>query len=155
MKMKTLGLALLLSMLAVPICLAADNPNMGTWKLNEAKSKLDPNGPKNQTVVYSMAGEQWKVTVEGVDAKGKALRSEWTGSFDGKDQPVTGSSGEDTRAYKKIDDRTLEFTSKKDGKVTTSGTVAVSADGRTRTVTHKGTSTDGKAFSSTVVYDKQ
>lgn len=155
MKIKIVGLAVLLSVAAVAVCFAADNPMMGTWKLNDAKSKLDPNGPKNRTVVYSAAGEKMKITVDGVDAKGKALRSEWTGAADGKDYPVTGSSGEDTRAYKKIDERTLEFTSKKGGKVTTSGKVVVSADGKTRTVTHSGTSPDGKKFSSTVVYDKE
>lgn len=155
MKTKTIGLTLFLSVVAAALCFAADNPMMGTWKLNEDKSKLDPNGPKNNTVVYSADGEKMKITVDGVDAKGKAIHSEWTGAADGKDHPVTGSAGEDTRSYKKIDDRTLEFTSKKDGKVTTTGKVVVSADGKTRTVTHSGTSDDGKKFSSTVVYDKQ
>ncbi len=154
MKTKTVGLALLLSVAVGAMCFAADNPMMGTWKLNEAKSKLDPNGPKNQTVVYSAAGDKMKITVDGVDAKGQKIHSEWTGLADGKDHPVTGSAGEDTRAYTKIDERTLEFTSKKDGKVTTTGKVVVSADGKTRTVTHTGTSDDGKKFSSTVVYDK-
>jgi hypothetical protein len=155
MKTKTIGLTLLSSIVAAALCFAADNPMMGTWKLNEAKSKLDANGPKNSTVVYSAAGEKMKITVDGMDAKGKAIHSEWTGAADGKDYPVTGSAGEDTRSYKKIDDRTLEFTSKKDGKVTTTGKVVVSADGKTRTVTHSGTNDDGKKFSSTAVYDKQ
>ncbi len=155
MKTKTIGLTLLLSVVAAALCFAADNPMMGTWKLNEGKSKLDANGPKNNTVVYSAAGEKMKITVDGVDANGKAIHSEWTGGADGKDHPVTGSAGESTRSYTKVDERTLEFTSKKDGKVTTSGKVVVSADGKTRTVTHSGTSDDGKKFSSTVVYDKQ
>lgn len=155
MKSKTLVVALAVCFTAGTVCFAADSPQMGTWKLNEAKSKLDANGPKNDTVVYSAAGDQVKVTVDGKDAKGKALHSEWTGMLDGKDLPVTGSAAEDTRAYKKIDERTLEFTSKKGGKVTTSGKVVVSADGKTRTVTHSGTSEEGKKFSSTVVYDKQ
>lgn len=155
MKTKRLALTLLLSVAAAAVCLGADNPMMGTWKLNEGKSKLDPNGPKNQTVVYSAAGEQMKITVDGVDANGKAIHSEWTGAADGKDHPVTGAANEDTRAYKKIDNRTLEFTSKKDSKVISTGKVVVSADGKTRTVSHNGTSDDGKKFSSTVVYDKQ
>lgn len=155
MKTKTIGLTLLISFAAGAMCFAADNAMMGTWKLNEGKSKLDPNGPKNQTVVYAAAGEQMKITVDGVDANGKAIHSEWTGAADGKDHPVTGAANEDTRAYKKIDDRTLEFTSKKDNKVISLGKVVVSADGKTRTVTHSGTSDDGKKFSSTAVYDKQ
>ena len=56
MKTRVLGLTLLLGSLAVAVCLAAD-ANMGTWKLNEAKSKLNPNGPKNHTVVYAAAGD--------------------------------------------------------------------------------------------------
>ena len=61
MKRKTIGLTLLLSLVAAAFCFAADNPMMGTWKLNESKSKLDPNGPKNNTVVYSAAGQQMKI----------------------------------------------------------------------------------------------
>jgi hypothetical protein len=155
MKIRTILLTLPLCFVATAACFAGDSPQMGTWKLNEAKSKLDPNGPKNHTVVYSEAGEQMKVTVDGVDAKGKALHSEWTGMFDGKDHPVTGNPAEDTRAYKKIDDRTLEFTSKKDDKVITNGKVRVAADGKTRTVTASGTNADGKKFESKGVYDKQ
>ncbi len=143
----------MLSLAAGAICFAS--PQMGIWKLNEGKSKMDPNGPKNHTVVYSAAGDQMKVTVDGVDAKGKALHSAWTGMFDGKDHPVTGNPAEDTRAYKKIDDSTLEFTSKKDGKVITSGKVAVAADGKSRTVTSSGTDADGKKFENKAVYDKE
>ena len=64
---------------------------MGTWKLNEAKSKLSAGGPRNHTVAYTAAGDSVKVTVEGVDAEGKPARNEWTGKFDGKDYPVTGA----------------------------------------------------------------
>jgi len=149
MKIKTLFLTLAVSFAAGAVCFAADNPQMGTWKLNESK------GPKNNTVMYEAAGEKMKVTVDGVDAKGKAIHSEWTGMFDGKDHPVTGNPGEDTRSYKKIDDRTLEFTSKKDGKVITNGKVVVAADGKTRTVTASGTSADGKKFENKATYDKQ
>ena len=38
MKTKTIGLALLLSIAAGAMCFA--NPTMGTWKLNESKSKF-------------------------------------------------------------------------------------------------------------------
>lgn len=154
MKTKTSLLTLAVCFAAAAVCFAGDSPQMGTWKLNEGKSKMDPNGPKNNTVVYSAAGDQMKVTVDGMDAKGQAIHSEWTGMFDGKDHPVTGNPGEDTRAYTKIDDRTLEFTSKKDGKVVTSGKVVVAADGKSRTVTSSGTNADGKKFENKAIYDK-
>ena len=155
MKIKTLFLTLAMSLAAGGVCFAGDSPQMGTWKLNQTKSKMDAEGPKNNTVVYSAAGDQMKVTVDGVDAKGKAVHSEWTGMFDGKDHPVTGNPGEDTRSYRKIDDSTLEFTSKKDGKVTTNGKVVVAADGKTRTVTASGTNAEGKKFENKATYDKQ
>ncbi len=42
-------LAAALSFAAAAACFAA-NPHMGTWKLNEAKSKLVPGMGKNTTV---------------------------------------------------------------------------------------------------------
>jgi hypothetical protein len=116
-------------------------------KLNEAKSKLGPGAPKNTTVVYEAAGDSVKVTIDGTDNDGKPTHNEWTGRYDGKES--------DARSLKKIDDRTLGFNVKKGGKVTTSGRIVVSADGKSRTVTTSGTDATGKKFSSTSVYDKQ
>lgn len=78
----------------------AQDTMMGTWKLNEAKSKIGAGSPKNNTVVIEAAGEDMKVTMDGIDATGKSTHSEWTGKFDGKDYPVSGDTGSDTRAYK-------------------------------------------------------
>ena len=153
MKTRTIVLTLALCFAAGAACFAS--PHMGTWKLNEAKSKLAPGAPKNNTVVYEAAGDNVKVTVDGTDGDGKPAHNEWTGKFDGKDYPVTGDPTSDTRSYKKVDDRTLELTNKKDGKVTTSGRIVVSADGKTRTVTTHGTDSKGKKFKSMAVYDKQ
>ena len=139
----------------VPVCLAKDNPHMGTWKLNEAKSKFSPGSPKNHTVVYEAAGDSVKVTVDGVDGDGNATHNEWTGKFDGKDYPVTGDPTSDTRAYRRINARTLTFNAKKGGKVTLTGRVVVSANGRTRTVTTSGTNSKGKRVRNTAVFDKQ
>ncbi|HMH80437.1 MAG TPA: hypothetical protein VK514_09445 [Candidatus Acidoferrum sp.] len=140
---------------AASACLAADDASMGTWKLNEAKSKFSPGAPKNTTVVYEAAGDSVKVTVDGVGADGKPSHSEWTGKVDGKDYPVTGDSSADTRSYKRVDAHTLKLTNKKGDKVTMSGTATVSADGKTRTVTISGTDASGKKVSATAVYDKQ
>jgi hypothetical protein len=154
MKTKTLGLTFILCLAAGAFCLAADDPMMGTWKLNEAKSKIAPGAPKNSTVVYAAAGDQIKVTVDGTDAEGKSIHSEWTGKFDGKDYAVTGDATADMRAYKKEGKNTLEMTNKKDGKVTSTGTVVVSADGKTRTVTIHATDAKGAKTTTTGVYDK-
>jgi hypothetical protein len=153
MKTRTMVVTLALSLAAAAVCLAS--PHMGTWKLNEGKSKFAPGMPKNKTVVYEAAGDNVKVTVDGTDADGKSTHNEWTGKFDGKDYPVTGDPSSDMRSYKKVDDRTMELTVKKDGKVTVSGRIVVSADGKTRTVTTSGTDAKGKKGKNAAVYDKQ
>lgn len=132
-----------------------DDPHMGTWKLNEAKSKFSPGSAKNHTVVYEAAGDMVKVTVDGTDSEGKPTHNEWTGKFDGKYYPVTGDSTSDTRSYRRINSRTLALTAKKGNKVVLTGRIAVSADGRSRTVTTSGTNSKGKRVRSTAVYDKQ
>src|ERR1019366_3079007 len=142
MKAKTIILTLALCFVAVALGFASDL-NMGTWKLNEAKSKFAPGASKNNTVVYEAAGDNLKATVDGTDGSGKPTHSEWTGKFDGKDYPVTGDPAADTRSLKKIDDRTLDLTVKKDGKVTTTGRIVVSADGKSRTLTSSGTDAKG------------
>ncbi len=139
---------------AAVVCFAAD-VQIGTWKLNEAKSKLSPGAGKNHTVVYAAAGDSVKITVDGVDADGKPTHNEWTGKFDGKEYPVTGDPASDMRAYTQVDDRTLTLTVKKGGKVTMTMRIVVSADGKTRTVAVNGTDATGKKITSTVVYDKQ
>ena len=154
MKAKTLGFTLTL-VVAAAVCLA-QNTQMGTWKLNEAKSKLAANAPvKNHTVVYETAGDSVKVTVDGTDKDGKATHNEWTGKFDGKDYPVTGDPVSDMRSYKVVNPKTLDITLKKDGKVTLTGRIVTSADGKMRTVTTNGTDAQGKKFKSVAVYDKQ
>jgi hypothetical protein len=136
------------------LCLAAD-PQIGTWKLNEAKSKLNPAITKNTTVVYAVSGDSVKVTVDGVDKDGKPAHSEWTGKFDGKDYAVTGDPTSDMRSYKQINAHTLELTGKKGANVTLTGRVVVSPDGKSRTVSVAGTDATGKKLTSTAVYDKQ
>lgn len=154
MRARATVLTLALCLLGVAVCVAAD-AFVGTWKLNEAKSKLSPGVPKNTTVVYEAAGDSVKITVEGTDSDGKATHSEWTGKFDNKDYPVTGDATADVRSYKKVDEHTLTFANKKDGKVTLTGRIVISADGKTRTVNVTATDSKGNKASGTAVYDKQ
>jgi hypothetical protein len=52
MKTKTILFTLLLCFVGAAVCFAAADPNIGTWKLNEAKSKIAAGAPKLTTVVY-------------------------------------------------------------------------------------------------------
>jgi len=154
MKPKTILVSLAVLFIGAVVCFAAD-ANMGTWKLNEAKSKFGAGATKNTTVVYEAAGDMVKVTVDGIDSDGKPVHSEWTGKFDGKDYPVTADATSDARSYKKVDDHTMQLTVKKDGKVTVTGRIVVAADGKSRTVTTSGTNSKGAKVTTTAVYDKQ
>jgi outer membrane protein assembly factor BamE (lipoprotein component of BamABCDE complex) len=155
MRTRTTLLSVLTCFAALSLCFAADNPNLGTWKLNEAKSKFSAGMSRNVTVVYAMDGDNIKATIDGVDGKGSPLHSVWVGKFDGKDYPVTGDPISDMRALKQVNAHTLDITSKKDGKVTVTGKVVVAADGKSRTVTTTVTDSAGKKMHSTWVYDKQ
>ena len=154
MKRKTMLLALAMCVAGATTSFAAD-PQMGTWKLNEAKSKFSAGATKNSTVVYEAAGDKVKVVVDGVDGTGQKIHSEWTGKFDGKDYPVTGDATGDMRAYKKLNDRTMTFNQKKGGKIILSGRIVVSADGKSRTTTLNGSDAKGKKYKNTAVYDKE
>jgi hypothetical protein len=145
--------AILLIMSAVAF--AASDVWMGTWKLNEAKSKLGAGGPKNDTVTYEAAGDQIKVTIEGTQGDGSKTKTEWTGKFDGKEYASTGNPNEDMRSVKEVNARTLDVVSKKGSKVVLNAHVVLSADGKSRTVTSSGTGADGKKWKSVAVYDKQ
>src|SRR5438309_11145374 len=91
MNQRTIGLTLALCFFVGAACFAADDPNMGTWTLNETKSTTAPGAEKLTTVVYEAAGDRVTVTLDGTDAYGKPIRSEWTGTFDGKGYGVTGA----------------------------------------------------------------
>jgi hypothetical protein len=154
MKTRTVVLTLVMCFLGLTLCFA-ENPMIGSWKLNEAKSKVSSGAAKNSTVVYEAAVDNIKCTIDGVDAQGKPSHIEWTGKFDGKDYPLTGDPTGDTRGYKKVSERTMDGITKKDGKVTGSSHIVVSADGKTRTVTTDLTDSAGKKTHNVAFYDKQ
>jgi hypothetical protein len=132
------------------------NPRTGTWKINLAKSKYNPGPPpKAQTLTIEPSGEGEKVTSEMTNADGTQAKVQYTAAFDGKDYPITGSNVADTVALTRIDARTSERTDKKGGKVIQVFRRVVSADGKTMTVTIKGTSATGEPMNNVVQFDKQ
>lgn len=153
--MKAKTIALTISLVFVSVALGfQNNPQLGTWKLNEAKSKFAGKA-RNQTVVVEAAGDQIKVTVDGVDESGAAAHNEWTGKFDGKDYPITGDPNADARYYRMVNKTTWEIANKKGGKTILSGRIVISSDGKTRTVTTNGTDAQGNKLTNVAVYDKQ
>ena len=74
MRTKNILVALTLLLATSRVSLAAENPLMGTWKLNESKSKYAPGSDKNTRVAYTAAkGDMIKCTADGVDKGGKPI----------------------------------------------------------------------------------
>ena len=151
-----------LAMLAVAASLcaaslwAAEDPFIGTWKLNLAKSKYNPGPPpQSQTYQYEPSGANGvKFTASGVDARGNPIHIEYTGAFDGKEFPVSGNRNSNKVWLKRIDPYTVEGENRQGGKVIRSFRRVVSKDG-TLTVTEKGTDVNGVVSENVAVYDRQ
>ncbi len=154
MKTRTMLFTLAFCLLAAVACFAAENM-AGTWKLDDAKSKIPAGVTKNSTVTYTAEGDKLKCSIDGVDGAGKPLHTEWTGKFDGKDYPLTGDPNADSRAITQQDARHYRVTEKKDGKPVAAGTIVMSPDGKSRTVTIRATSAKGQRVTSTAVYEKE
>jgi hypothetical protein len=147
------GLAML-AVLAVTSRAQSTDPLLGTWKLDVGKSKISGPAPKAGTVKYEATGDALKVTVD-VDAESGPAHWEYTATWDGKESPVTGNPNVDTAANKKIDARTSEVAMKKAGKATTTNRRVVSPDGKTLTITIKGSTPEGQPVDDVQVYVKQ
>ena len=129
---------------------------IGKWTLNVAKSKFDP-GPaaKSADVVLTGSGADGiKLVFDGVSPTGDKVHWEYTGNYDGKDYPMTGNVEGDTVSLKRINADSVETTYKLKGKVTLVNVRTVSADGKTLTVTQKGTNAAGQKVNNLLVFER-
>ena len=155
----------LMIILALAVCLIAPalmkadaNAFTGTWKLNLEKSKY-PAGtaPKSLTRTITADGDKVTYSFEGTAADGSALKYSFTVQYDGKDYDISGTGpfGADHVALKMVNSHMTEGTLKKGDKVVSTVHTTVSHDGKTATVSGKGTDKDGKPTKQSQVYDKQ
>jgi hypothetical protein len=159
---KTFGL-LILGALAL---VAADDPFIGTWKLNVAKSTYSPGPPpQSQTVTIGADdpqewGSRQEVAVSEVDGKGQMVNWSYSAT------PGTMRHGllVGTATIAGVPDASvLEMRNRKNsvdhewkmGKARRKGHGVISKDGRTMTYTLKGTDAEGKKVSNRSVYEKQ
>jgi hypothetical protein len=142
-------------MVSSSVALAADNW-LGTWKVDLAKSKYSPGpAPRSYILKFEATPVGIQFTGDGVNADGKATHSMFLSKYDGKDVPYKGNPDADTASPRKIDDNSYDNTWKRGGKETITAKVAISADGKTMTITQTGTNAKGEAVNNTIVYDKQ
>jgi len=155
-RLSTMGVVVLVVTLGLVVGVALADQHSGTWKANVAKSTYGTGqAPRMMTLKIESDATSFKVSGDGTDAAGKAMHTEFSAKFDGKDYPVTGNPYGDTVSVKRVDADTTESTFKKGGKVTVTVTSVVSKDGKTRTSTYKGKDAEGHDVNAVVVYDKQ
>lgn len=154
MRATTLGVILIAA--AAAVAAQGVNPRVGTWHLNVAKSTYSPGpAPKSQVLKIEAAGEGEKVTSESVSAAGDKTVSVYTANYDGKPYPITGSPTADMVSLKRVDAHTSERTDTKGGKAVQTFVRAVSKDGKTMTVTVKGTNAQGQTVNNVVLFEKR
>ena len=143
---------LVVGILSGAVLAQSSDPLVGTWKLNPAKSK----GMKGGTTKIDAAGEGVKFSSDLIGADGTSRHSEFSGKYDGKDNPVTGDNPYgNTVALTRVDAKTTRLTFKQDGKATANITIVLSADGKTRTATAKGKDAKGQPVDTVSFYEKQ
>jgi hypothetical protein len=160
MKRRSSIFALAVVCLALSGSMFADSTAfVGTWKLNLDKSKY-PAGqaPKSLTRTVSADGDTLTYKFESVSSDGAAHTYGFASKLDGKDSEVTGTGapyGADHIAIKQQNSHMTSATLKKGDKVVGTSSATVSHDGKTLTLTSKGTDANGKATKTVSVYDKQ
>jgi hypothetical protein len=141
--------------------MAADNPFLGTWKLNTEKSKSSPMPvAKSMTVVFEADGDKVRRTVTGVAADGKPIMQGGpegaSTAWDGKDHRVQAPDAPPmTIAVKRVNDHRNDVTIKQNGKVTVTVRSEVSKDGATMTNTVNGVNDKGEKFHEVEILEKQ
>jgi hypothetical protein len=158
----TAALLLVVGLISSPIPLKAqasrdaDNPRVGTWKMNVSKSTFNDGPPPRSELQICEALEKTtiRLRVVRVDASGKEIRSDYTAQYDGKDHPFPGSRW-DTIALRPLDRNTSEAVFKKSGKAVQTSTVSVSKDGQVLTLTARSTGVLGQPISHIEVFDRQ
>lgn len=138
---------------------AVADPFIGTWKLSADKSTYESGGaPSSFVRTYEDRGDGTIFMTTDVSVPQGSTRAYLVYRRDGKPYPEAAIGADSIRmvTVKKVDTRTEDIYFIIDGKTSEKpSTVTVSADGLTMTQVVSGKNSRGKAFTNTVVYDKQ
>jgi len=131
-----------------------DDPLIGRWILDRAKSEFSGAPPERRATTFELMPDgSIKHVTETVIANGSTDRVEYSAKYDGKENPITNSFLW-TVSVKRINARTTERTGKVNGQVVETSTRTVSPDGKTLTISIKGTNNDTE-YSSTQVFTRE
>lgn len=135
----------------------SSNSSLGTWELRGAMPSLPAgDSPTSVILTYEAAGAGVKATLDVMGANGAIAHLEFSGDYDGKDNPVTGSGqAGGVVALTRLDANTVRLIHKRDGEVIVTQTEVVSSDGKTMTVTTTGTTPWGAPLNGVAVWERQ
>ena len=130
-----------------------DDPFIGRWVLDRAKSEFSGNVPERRITIFELTPAGIKHITETVIANGSTDRVEYTAKYDEKDVTISNSFLWQV-SVKRIDPRTTVRSGKVMGMVVETSTRTVSADGQTLTITTNGTNA-GDEYSSVQVFTRE
>jgi hypothetical protein len=139
------------------VALAQSDPFDGMWQLNLAKSNLTgpaAGSPKSATLYNRGEGQNRRFTLVGIDVQGNPFSAVYMHIYDGQPHPTTGLPDVDASTFTRVDAHTINYSSTKAGKVVETGTMVVSQDGKTLSITAKGTDASGREYNDVFVNDK-
>lgn len=154
-------LSMLFAVSGVSATYAADDPQVGHWKMDLSKSKyVTAAAPQSSEVTVAPYGKDGvNLMVTQITAKGEKVTIQYSGQYDGKPNPRTetgpGAVAGQTVTLKRIDAQTVERIVYRDGKAVGTERWVISKDGKTRTVTQSGTDAQGKEINNLQIYLKQ
>jgi hypothetical protein len=137
-----------------------DDPALGTWNLNVAKSTFTPGPPiTGDTRSYEVNDAGWLiVTTETIQADGTRTGVRFAAKFDGKAYPQIGRFAPTVTllTYEPVDKRTLKYTQRdSSGKVVSTNTRTVSADGKTMVIEQRTTNASGQPVVNVELFERQ
>jgi len=124
-----------------------------------AKSKFTPGPPiKGDTRSYEVQDGWLIVTTETVAADGNRTGVRFAAKFDGKQYPQIGRCAPTVAliSYQPVDKRRLKYTVRDTtGKIMSTNTRTVSADGKTMTIEQKSTGASGRPVVNVELFERQ
>ena len=119
----------------------AEDPLVGSWVLDLEQSRIR----RGLKVTIERWGDAFRYSSEGV---------EYTALLDGRDYPIRGVSSHATVSLKRLDERSIQRTYKRDGEPVSGALMTVSEDGRFLTVRINRLEPDGSARQWVNTYQK-
>ena len=131
---------------------------LGTWVMDNDKSTFSGAAPDKRTMKFETVPDGIRHTTDTVNSGGFGFRDtyrlQYTFKIDGKDYPADPAMPLSTVSFKRVDANTLERTGKYQNEILETVTYVVSRDGKTLTVTQRGT-LNGADVSSRQIFTRQ